>query len=153
MGTFRQNVSMLPLLRWIEHLSPAYALAVALRRDLLRKPLGLEFTEAQLAAEASSFHLTAWEEDVLLGTLLLTPVADGSIQMRQVAVDDRKQGLGIGRLMVVESEAEALRRGFKRTMLHARDSAVPFYEKLGYTRIGDEFIEVGVRHQEMEKFL
>ena len=140
-------------LRWIEHLSPAYALAVALRRDILRKPLGLEFTEAQLASESTSFHLTAWEEEVLLGTLLLTPLEGGSIQMRQVAVDESKQGHGIGRLMVAESETEAMRRGFTRMMLHARDSAVGFYTKLGYGCVGDEFIEVGVRHQEMEKEL
>lgn len=140
-------------LRWIDHLSPAYALAVALRRDILRKPLGLEFTEAQLASESSSLHLACWDEDVLSGTLLLTPLEDGSIQMRQVAVDDRKQGLGVGRLMVVESESEAARRGFTRMMLHARDSAVGFYTKLGYERVGDEFIEVGVRHQEMAKNL
>lgn len=140
-------------LRWIEHLSPAYALAVALRRDIMRKPLGLEFTEAQLASESDSFHLTAWKEDVLLGTLLLTPVGDGSIQMRQVVVDERKHGLGIGRLLVAESEAEAVRRGFTRMKIHARDSAVGFYLKLGYKSVGDEFIEVGVRHQEMEKQL
>ena len=138
-------------LRWIQHLSPAYALAVALRRAVLRKPLGLEFTESQLASESTSHHLTAWEEDVLLGTLLLTPLEGGTVQMRQVAVDDRKQGVGIGRLMVVESEAEARRCGFTRIMLHARDTAVPFYKKLGYEEVGDEFIEVGVRHQEMEK--
>ncbi len=140
-------------LRWIEHLSPDYALAVVLRSDILRKPLGLEFTETQLGSESTSFHLTAWEGDMLRGTLLLTPLEAGSIQMRQVAVDDRKQGLGIGRLMVAESEAEAARRGFTRMMLHARDSAVGFYTKLGYERVGDEFIEVGVRHQEMEKYL
>ena len=138
-------------LRWIEHLSPDYALAVVLRSDILRKPLGLEFTETQLASESTSFHLTAWEGDALVGALLLTPLGGGSIQMRQVAVDDRKQGLGIGRLMVVESEAEALRRGFTHIMLHARDTAVGFYEKLSYERVGNEFIEVGVRHQEMRK--
>ncbi len=138
-------------LRWIDHLSPAYALAVALRRDILRKPLGLEFTEAQLASESESFHLTAWEEDVLLGTLLLTPLEHGAIQMRQVAVDDRQQRSGIGRAMVAEAEAEARRHGFTRVMLHARDTAIPFYEKLGYQRVGAEFTEVGIRHQEMEK--
>jgi predicted GNAT family N-acyltransferase len=126
---------------------------VALRSAILRKPIGLEFTEAQLASESTSFHLTAWEADVLYGTLLLTPMQGTTVQMRQVAVDDQKQGLGIGRLMVVESEAEALRRGFTRMMLHARDTAVPFYEKLGYERVGAEFIEVGIRHQEMGKQL
>lgn len=140
-------------LRWIEHLSPAYAMAVALRRAVLRKPLGLDFTEAQLASESTSFHLTAWEEDLLRGTLLLTPLAGQSIQMRQVAVDALKQGIGIGRLLVLEAEAEAVRRGFTHLLLHARDTAVGFYTKLGYQPIGDEFIEVGILHQEMEKHL
>ncbi len=140
-------------LRWIDHLSPGYALAVALRRDILRKPLGLEFTEAQLASESASFHLTAWAEEVLLGSLLLTPREGGSIQMRQVAVDDRQQGLGIGRHMVAEAEAEAGRQGFTRMVLHARDSAVGFYLKLGYSPVGDEFIEVGIKHLEMQKQL
>ncbi len=138
-------------LEWIEHLSPAYALAVALRRDILRKPLGLGFTQAQLSSESESLHLACWDDEVLVGTLLLTPHENGVIQMRQVAVDDRRQGAGIGRLLVVESEREAMRRGFIRMMLHARDTAIAFYEKAGYTRIGEAFLEVGIWHQEMVK--
>lgn len=140
-------------LQWVDHLSPAYALAVALRREVLRKPLGLEFTEAQLSSESDSLHLACWEGDALVGTLMLTPREEGVIQMRQVAVDDRRQGSGIGRTMVLESEAEALRRGFTRMVLHARDTAVGFYATLGYGCFGEPFTEVGIRHQEMEKYL
>ena len=140
-------------LRWIDHLSPAYALAVALRSEILRKPLGLEFTEAQLASEVDSLHLTCWDGEVLVGTLLLTPREEGAVQMRQVAVDGRRQGAGIGRLLVEESEAEARRRGFTRMLLHARDTAIGFYEKLDYHRVGVPFTEVGILHQEMEKSL
>lgn len=144
---------MNPRLEWIEHLSPAYALAVALRHDMLRKPLGLEFTKAQLASESTSYHLACWDSEVLVGTLLLTPQHHGHIQMRQVTVDGRRQGAGIGRLMVLESEQEAMRRRFTRMMLHARDTAIGFYEKLGYERVGEPFKEVGIWHQEMEKTL
>lgn len=140
-------------LRWIPHLSPAYALCVALRRDVLRKPLGLEFTEAQLAEEAGSFHLAALDGERLVGTLLLTPREGGVVQMRQVAVDDRLQRGGLGTVMVAESEAEARRHGFTRMVLHARDSAVPFYARLGYAAVGEPFAEVGIPHQEMDKAL
>lgn len=138
---------------WIPHLSPAYALCVALRRDILRKPLGLDFSETQLAAEGDSLHLACFDGDVLVGTLLLTPKAGGTIQMRQVAVHDRRQGQGIGRRLVVESEAEALRRGFTTMVLHARESAVGFYLDLGYRPVGSPFVEVGIPHQAMEKAL
>lgn len=140
-------------LRWIPHLSPAYALCVALRNEVLRKPLGLCFTEAQLADEAQSLHLAAFEGEALLGTLLLTPRAPGTVQMRQVAVDQRFQRQGVGRRLVAESEAEARRQGFQRMVLHARDTAVPFYERLGYHPVGEPFVEVGIPHLEMAKAL
>lgn len=140
-------------LRWIAHLSPAYALCVALRSEILRKPLGLVFTEAQLAAEGDSLHLACFEDGSLVGTLMLTPTADGSLQMRQVAVAEALQGRGIGSLLVEESEREARRRGVSRLILHARMSAQAFYEKGGYSLVGDPFVEVGIPHQAMEKRL
>lgn len=140
-------------LRWIPHLSPAYALCVALRRDVLRKPLGLEFSVAQLGAEADSLHLAAFDEDVLVGCLLLTPKGEGRIQMRQVAVREDMQGRGLGAAMVRESEAEARRRDYAVMVLHARETAVPFYLKLGYALTGEPFVEVGIPHRAMEKEL
>jgi predicted GNAT family N-acyltransferase len=37
--------------------------------------------------------------------------------------------------------------------MHARKSAVGFYEKLGYKIVGDEFEEVTIPHFEMQKTL
>ncbi|HJV21948.1 MAG TPA: GNAT family N-acetyltransferase [Holophagaceae bacterium] len=138
-------------LAWIPHLSPAYALAVALRHEVLRVPLGLRFTEAQLASEADSHHLALFDGERLVGTLLLTPREGGAVQMRQVAVDPNRQGGGVGRSLVEEAERFARQQGFARMTLHARDTAVGFYERLGYAAVGDPFVEVGIPHQGMEK--
>ncbi len=140
-------------LRWVPHLSPAYALCVALRRDVLRKPLGLEFTVDQLAAESGSLHLAAFDEDVLVGCLMLTPKGKDTIQMRQVAVRPDHQGKGLGAAMVRESEAAARFHNYKRMVLNARETAVPFYLKLGYKVVGEPFVEVGLPHRRMEKVL
>jgi len=35
--------------------------------------------------------------------------------------------------------------------MHARKTAIGFYEKSGYSVIGDEFTEVGIPHFEMVK--
>ena len=141
-------------LDWQPFGSPAYALAVALRHEVLRIPLGLVFTVDQLASESDSHHLVALDEGGrILGCLMLTPHESGEIQMRQVAVKPEQQGTGLGRALVEEAERRAKALGCSRMMLHARDKAIGFYERLGYRREGDLFMEVGIVHQQMAKTL
>lgn len=137
---------------WVAFNTSEYALTVALRHEVLRVPLGLAFTVDQLASESDSFHLAAFDQEGhILGCLMLTPHADGEIQMRQVAVRPAMQGTGLGRALVGEAERKAREQGFTPMMLHARDKAIGFYERLGYSREGDLFVEVGIVHQQMSK--
>ncbi|MBI3130479.1 MAG: GNAT family N-acetyltransferase [Acidobacteria bacterium] len=140
-------------LRWIPFGSPEYREVVELRRRVLRIPLGLDFTPEQLAGEGQDLHLTATEDGNLSGCLMLSDHGGGVVQMRQVCVEPNQQGTGVGAALVRESEAEARRRGYRRMMLHARDIAVGFYERLGYERVGEPFVEVSIPHQEMAKAL
>lgn len=140
-------------LRWVRHGGADYKALVDLRRAILRRPLGLDFTKEQLAAEISQFHLGAWEGDRLVGCLVLKIDAPGVIRMRQVAVAAAHQGTGVGRALVAESEAEARRRGGKVLTLNSRDTAVAFYKRLGYAAEGASFLEVGIPHLRMTKRL
>ncbi|MBS1765888.1 MAG: GNAT family N-acetyltransferase [Acidobacteria bacterium] len=139
-------------IRWVKVTAPEYALAVALRHEVLRVPLGLAFSVEQLASESDSLHLAAFDEEGhILGCLMLTPREGGEVQMRQVAVKPDQQGTGLGRALVEEAERKARELGFTRMMLHARDQAIGFYERLGYAREGGLFVEVGIVHQQMVK--
>lgn len=140
-------------LRVVAHHSPAYALTVALRDRILRRPLGLYFNETQIAAEAEEFHLTAWEAERLVACLCLKPIDAFSLQMRQVAVLEERQGQGIGQQLIQFAEDFAREHLYQKMILHARDAAVPFYLKLGYTPVGAPFIEVTILHQAFEKTL
>jgi len=137
----------------IVHGSPEYEAEVALRSSALRRPLGLSFSADELAAESDSHHVGCFIGGELVGCLVLKPVDAGQIQMRQVVVDDRFKGRGIGRAMVKHSEDLARKLGFKEMSLHARETAVPFYERLGYTRVGDRFTEITIPHWVMVKAL
>ena len=139
--------------REIAHGSAAYWGTVALRDAVLRQPLSLRFSAEELAAEADSCHLACYRGDRLAACLVLRPLADGDVQMRQVAVAPDWQRQGIGTALAERSEALARARGFRRMVLHARESAVPFYERLGYSRIGERFEEVTLPHWAMEKRL
>ena len=58
----------------IEFATPEYDEAVRLRYEVLRRPLGLEYTPEQLAAEYSDIHLAAFDASGrLVGYLCLTP--------------------------------------------------------------------------------
>ena len=63
------------------------------------------------------------------------------------------QGRGYGRRIIEEVERSLAARGFTQLVLHVRKPVVPFYEKLGYRVVGEEFIEVTIPHLQMEKML
>lgn len=139
--------------RRIAHGSAAWRATVRLRDAVLRRPLGLVFDPAHLAAESDSIHLAAYEGGRLAGCLVLTPLDAHRIRMRQVAVRPDRQGRGIGSRLVRRSEAVAAALGFRSMVLHARASAVPFYLALGYRVTGPEFVEVSLPHRPMAKAL
>lgn len=135
----------------IKHGTEEYQTTIDLRDRVLRQPLGLEFTQEQLDAEHTDYHLTAWQDDQLVGCLILTPGEQGRIKMRQVAIDPDWQGKGVGKQLVQYSEQFAKEKGFTTMYCHARDLAVPFYEKLGYHTVGEPFVEVTITHFVMQK--
>lgn len=137
----------------ITHGSAEYDQTIALRQEVLREPLGLQFSQEELLAEKGSFHLTCWSDGHLLACVVLSPLKGKKIRLRQLAVSDRFQRQGFGRLLVRYLEQFAQELGCHEIVLHARESAVLFYEKLGYTKGDDHFFEVTLPHRTMHKFL
>jgi hypothetical protein len=124
---------------------------MALRYEVLRKPLGMVYTPEQLAEEATETHVIAVADAKVVGVLLLKRISDKKLKMRQFAVNDAFQGQGIGSALVAFAEDFAIEKGFSIITLNARMTAVPFYERLGYDVVGDEFVEVGIPHLRMVK--
>jgi len=137
----------------IEHDSGEYEEAVALRDEVLRKPLGLSYDPTELAGEKDSFHFALREGTELVACLVLKPLNEHCIKMRQLAVRESYQGKGVGRELVNYAESFAKGRGNEEIVLHARETVRGFYEKLGYEAEGDSFIEVGLPHLAMRKKL
>jgi GNAT superfamily N-acetyltransferase len=133
--------------------SPEYWATVALRNMILRQPLGLQFTEEEREADKKYHHFACYLDGRLAGCLVLCPREGGDVQMRQVSVVAEWQGQGIGTALVEYTETWAREAGYRRMILHARDAAVGFYEKLGYAKVGEPFVEVSIPHWAMEKRL
>lgn len=133
--------------------SAEYQQELELRNRILRKPLGLNLFDENLENEKNDFHLGLLEDAQLRAILVLTPLSTGVIKMRQVAVDSDFQGQGYGAQLVIFSEDFSRKRNFQKIVLHARKGVVPFYLQLGYSAVGEEFVEVTIPHLKMEKIL
>lgn len=140
-------------LKQIYHGSKEYQQMIDLRKEILRKPLGLSFTEEELASEKNDILIGAFDDDTILACCLLTKMDDKCLKLRQMAVQNNLQGKGIGASMMNFAETIARDKGYKKLIMHARKTALGFYEKLGYKAFGDEFEEVTIPHYVMEKKL
>ena len=140
-------------LKQIDHGTKEYKQMVRLREDILRKPLGLTFSAEQLGNEKDDILIAAFEEDEMLGCCILTPLDDNTLRLRQMAVQKNLQGKGIGESIMSFAENLARDKGYKTLMMHARDTAIGFYERFGYKVKGEQFIEVNTPHHIMEKRL
>ncbi len=136
----------------VEYGSPEYDETLLLRTEILRKPLGLTFTEEQLSKEYDDIHLAITDNaSGIIACLILTPKNDSTVKMRQVAVAQDLQGKGVGKNLVAFAEEVAKYRGYAKIELNARDTAVPFYLAMDYSIEGSPFVEVGIAHSFMWK--
>jgi predicted GNAT family N-acyltransferase len=140
-------------LKLIEHGSKEYQQMINLRNDILRKPLGLRFTDEELAREAHDILIGAFDDDRILACCMLTRQDQNTCRLRQMAVMNNLQGKGIGASLMYFAEIVARDKGYRTMAMHARKTARGFYEKLGYNVVSDEFQEVTIPHYVMEKRL
>ena len=139
--------------RIIEHGTKEYQQMIDLRDHVLRKPLGLSFSKEDLEKEKEDILIGCFDDDKLEACCLLTKVDAKTVRLRQMAVLSGLQGKGVGRILMQFAENIARDRGYRKLLMHARKTALGFYEKLGYRVNGDEFVEVTIPHFVMEKDL
>jgi predicted GNAT family N-acyltransferase len=140
-------------IRKINLQDPLFASVFALRDKVLRQPLGLSLYAEDTSADAHDDIIVALVANEVIACLMLHYVDDQTVKLRQMAVAAAYQGKGIGRQLILAAEA-AIQKGLHHhILLHARMTALGFYEKLGYQSFGLEFEEVTIPHIAMQKFL
>ncbi len=140
-------------IKQINHGSKEYIQMITLRNEILRKPLGLNFSNEELEKEKDDILIGAFDEDKILACCLLSKVDKTTIKLRQMAVQNNLQGKGIGASIMNFAENVARDNGYRKLMMHARNNAVGFYEKFNFKVNGPQFTEVNIPHYKMEKLL
>ena len=138
--------------REFPHGSNDYQSACELRDDVLRKPLGLALKPEDIAAEKNDLHFGLFDEgNQIMGCIVGTPLSTEKIHLRQMCIAQDYQAKGNGRRLIADTEERLKTKGFNQLVIHAKKDVAGFYERLGYSIEGDEFIEVGIVHLTMLK--
>src|SRR5829696_5859998 len=114
-------------LKIIDHGTAEYQQMIRLRDEILRKPLGLNFSNDELEEEKSNLHIAAYEDDQMLGCCMLVEEDPQTVRLRQMAVMNDLQGKGIGRALMQFAENLARDRGYKRISKEFEEITIPHY--------------------------
>lgn len=119
----------------------------AVRLNVLRR--GTPSREANYDGDddSSTVHIGAEKDGriVATSTWLVVPwqldTSVSAVQLRGMAVLDDLQNSGVGRALIKAGIAHAQTIGARYVWAKARDSAIYFYERCGFSVVGDQFIE------------
>lgn len=124
-----------------------------LRWKNLSKPFNRKKGKKREKGEENSIFAIAIEKDKIIGSATLT-IESSSAEISWVNVDKNNQKNNIGRRLMLFLHDIANKNGVKKIWISSRDSAEQFYNKLGYSKVGDYFDSppTGI-HIKMEFFL
>lgn len=82
-----------------------------------------------------------------------TREVDGYIKMERVCIlqNERKEGAGAFLMKFMHDYCKE--KGYIKSKLNSQKHAEPFYKKLGYETVSDEFLDAGIPHVTMIKNL
>jgi predicted GNAT family N-acyltransferase len=127
---------------WKQLQKDAAAVRIAVFVQEQNIPEELEWDEM----DAVSLHAVAYDEQgVAVGTARLLPDA----HIGRMAVIQSARGREIGTRLLQRLIAEAEQRGELEVILNAQQSAISFYERLGFVGEGDLFDDAGTPHRKM----
>ena len=125
----------------------------ALRRTVFIEEQNVPEADEVDGRDAGAVHLLATVDGRPVGTARLL-VSGDSGKIGRVCVLAEMRGKGIGALLIEAAVREfAANPAIGKVKLSAQINALPFYERLGFTAEGDEYLDAGIVHRDMFRTL
>ncbi|WP_426058737.1 GNAT family N-acetyltransferase [Hymenobacter sp. B1770] len=124
-----------------------YELRYTVLREPWQQPRGSERSPAD--EEPGTIHALLLEDEtsehpMALAVGMLQPTTSQQGQVRFMACAPQAAGTGLGRQIMAALEARAQAAGLSEIVLHSRESAVGFYERLGYVVVAPSHTLFGI---------
>lgn len=99
-------------------------------------------------------HIVVYDGDKAIATCrLFWCQEEDSYHVGRIAVLKEYRGKGIGRIVMAQAESLTRSLGGKTLRLGGQVRAAGFYDKIGYERCGDEYLDEGCPHIPFIKYL
>jgi predicted GNAT family N-acyltransferase len=128
------------------------ALIHAIRTEVFVKEQGVDEEAEHDEHDAVCDHILVYYDQEPVGTGRLRLV-DGIAKLERICVKAAYREKGIGKHIMGMLEEAAVRKRLKKAKLTAQIQALPFYEKLGYRKVSDVYLEQNIPHVTMLKDL
>ena len=103
--------------------------------------------------EADSHHLVIYLDGKEIATARIYEIDEDFYKIQRVAVYKDLRGSGYGALAIQKAEERVREFGGNKVLLGAQLQALPFYEKLGYSVVSEEYLDAGILHRDVVKNL
>ena len=136
----------------IKYNTVEYEDSLDLRSKVLRLPLGKKLSASDTFGEECQLHFGCFNDHRLKGCVVAKSTEnEARVKLRQMAVTQSFQGKGAGKRLLLDFEIFLKEAGVKEIELSARDTAILFYEKLGYEIVGSPYMQQDIKHIKMQK--
>lgn len=101
--------------------------------------------------ESDSVHFVLYDDNRKAAGAGRFRVLDGIGKVERICVlkENRKTGAGVAVMNKIEEYAKS--QGISTLKLNAQTHAIPFYSRLGYETVSEEFMDAGIPHKTMKK--
>ncbi len=125
--------------------------AFALRREVFVWEQKVPEEEEHDPYDLTATHFVAVSEGEVVGTLRLIVLPEHT-KIGRVAVRQMFRGRGIARKLIAAAMDHARQNGSDRFYLTAQSDKLGFYESLGFSAFGPEFMDGGMPHRAMRDY-
>ena len=128
------------------------AALIELRHEVFCEEQGVPVREELDGRDHEAMHLVAVSGSEVLATCRLLFVG-ATVQFSRLAVRASARRRGIASALLERADEEARAGGARRLVLHAQTYARSLYDQAGYEPRGRVFMEAGIEHIAMEKYV
>jgi predicted GNAT family N-acyltransferase len=128
------------------------AALIELRHEVFCEEQGVPVREELDGRDHEAMHLVAVSGTEVLATCRLLFVG-ATVQFSRLAVRVSARRRGIATALLQRADEEARAGGARRLVLHAQTYARSLYDAAGYEPRGRVFMEAGIEHIAMEKYV
>lgn len=130
--------------------SPIYEDALSIRHEVFITEQNIPF-EREIEGEEDKYYFVGYVGTTAAVCARAFLESPGIWHVQRVACRKEYRGMHLSSELMRFIEEKASDSDIKLITLGAQDQAAPFYERLGFTTIGEVFFDAGIPHHRMDK--